>query len=224
MGLAQITLVKDDMFFILPSANISLNFMDLGPQSVDLEKLSNLDYQVLRQAILRKEVISDVQLEARGQVVATRPLSSPLACQSVVASPSLTTMTVESKLPLEPSQKRVQIVPTPSTRERQQILVKMLQGNVRSIKQQVYQVKDLRDLQFLLDAERRGKKRKAIIKELGQLIATFHHDVASAIDNEDSTPAMHVPVEYKIGTAFEVQEDDVQEVEIKFPEFNTPEK
>lgn len=218
MSIANITLKNDNIFLTFPSVNVALSFMNLGPESIDLDKMSDLDYKILRQAVCQGELHSDAPLEARGQLVVPTQVVEP----AVVHDPSSGTSEPKVDIVAERKCKKLQVVPTSDERTRQQDLVKILNGNVRQVTGRIRTLQDLRDLKFLLDTERRGKKRKVVIKELNNAITLFCDSVTAAVSSEGAPINPSALAAYKIGTAFEVTEDDVQDISITFPEFDSP--
>lgn len=193
MKTVTVELKNEDAMFLLPSVNVSLNFENVGPCSVDVDSLSDLDYHALRFAAHAGTVACSEPLGVRGQ---------PVPAKEPEPAPPVTTPA------------KLRVTPTKEARVRQQELIAILNGNARAVKLAVKEMDDLRDIRFLLESERRGKKRKGVIALLQKAIEEFNDAVASSINSNEGI--MLEEEQAGIGGAFEVEEgDEAKEVTIQ---------
>jgi len=175
---------ETDMIFF-PSVKVSLTFNDPGPVDVNVTELSEVD----KRAIDIAWATGRLEIDNYTPLVFKRkePAEQP---KNVVRR--------KTKEDIE--------------RERRIRLVSILKKSAREAMKDIGENTDIRDIKFLLKTEKENKKRKTVLKLLSTKVKQFEQEVLVSSEKESE---LLVNDKYsKIGTKFEVEEEEVGQVEV----------
>lgn len=179
--------LKDEeaAFFHLLKADIHLSFEAPGPVKVEWECLLPEEQRLVRQGVFSGVLATDVLLPADPVFVSTPTV------QKVV-------VTKESGL----------------GKERQRYLVGVLKLVAKDVALEVDKISDIMEVEFMLSAEKRGKKRKGVIAFLGEKMKAIaierEKEIIRAVSNH---PMM---ARSKVDLSEEIDPDSIEVAVINF--------
>jgi hypothetical protein len=195
--MAVVTLKLRDQYdmFVFPSVGASLNFESPSIQ-IDSDKLSKQDLAALGVAIRMNRILAE-------GMPAVQPVT-PVVPAPIIPKP------VTLKPAPQPTISIEQAYVTKRAREEQ--LVSLLRHSLKDVTVHISEITNIADLKFLLNAEKRGKKRKGILKVINQKMAAAEKSIIAAIEED---PGMVLPKEKKI---FDIEEEPGEMVTISIGE------
>ncbi|MBD3268469.1 hypothetical protein GF373_17515 [bacterium] len=202
-----ISLTKLTDMFVIPSINMSLNDENSGPIEIDFDSLSAADKHSVELALFFNNRLSSPDAFKKLKELDVDKQES--VKNNVTQEPTETISEPTKNTKKAPKKDSVLSRLESRDSQRNKELVSLLKNNAATISKEVKKITNKRDLDFLHKTEKRGKKRKGVLKEIEKCIEDFESSVQTSIAAENEKPDFK-----EEECKYTVTEDEFEQVEI----------